>query len=437
MLKLLTSLRFGPYFMTQFLGAFNDNVYKNALIILVTYSLAAKAGLNTDTIVNLSAGLFILPYFLFSSFAGQVADKMEKSRYIRIIKITEFLFMCLGALAFITGNLVLLLVILFCMGAQSSFFGPVKYGILPQQLSKQELVNGNSLVEMGTFLAILLGTITGGLMISLDHGANWVAGAVIVLAIMGWIASTKIPDAPAVDPDLELNYNLLSESVKIIRQIYQYRFVFWAIIGISWFWFYGAVLLAQFPAYTKNYLHANEQVVTLLLSIFSLGIGLGSIFCGYYARQSIRRSLAMLPVGALGLTLFGLCVSWLTPAASGSGLMDIKDFIAHSENLRILAVLALLSFCGGLFIVPLYTFIQHYAPQNYRSRVVAGNNILNALFMVCAAGFAIVFLNNGGTIPRLFAFLAGINMIVCIGCYVFISRFKTIQQLNEAVRVQS
>ena len=424
MLNLLLSLRFGPYFLTQFLGAFNDNLYKNALIILVTYTLASKANLNTDTIVNLSAGLFILPYFLFSAFAGQLADKMEKSKYIRIIKLTEILFMSMGALAFLTSNLYLLLFILFCMGAQSSFFGPVKYGIMPQHLSKQELVNGNGLVEMGTFLAILLGTIAGGLMIGFDNGTMLVSVSIIIFAILGWLISTKIPLAPAVDPSLKLNYNLFSESIKIIKHIYSYQLVFWAIIGISWFWFFGAVILAQFPAYTKNYLNSNEEVVTLLLAIFSLGIGLGSMFCGYYSKHTISRSLRVLPIGALGLTIFGLAVSWLEPTVLSQNQMGFNEFITHKSNLLIVGALAAMSFCGGLYIVPLYTFIQHYAPENFRSRVIAGNNILNALFMVIAAIFAIVFLNSGGTILQLFACLAIINIVVFIASTVFMMKFN-------------
>ena len=427
MIKLLMSLRFGPYFLTQFLGAFNDNLYKNALIILITYTLAAKANLNTDTMVNLSAGLFILPYFLFSAFAGQLADKMEKSRYIRFIKLAEIVFMCIGAIAFLTGNLYLLLFILFCMGAQSSFFGPVKYGILPQHLSKQELVNGNGLVEMGTFLAILLGTIAGGLMIGFDNGTLWVSVGIIFFALIGWLVSTKIPLAPAVDPDLKLNFNLLSESLGIIKHIYSYRFIFWAIIGISWFWFYGAVILAQFPAYTKNYLSSNEEVVTLLLATFSLGIGLGSIFCGYYSKHTIERSLLLLPVGAFGLTVFGLIVAWLEPTVTENTLMGFNQFIQYKQNLLIVAALGALSFSGGLYIVPLYTFIQHYAPQNFRSRVIAGNNILNALFMVVAAIFAIVFLQSGFTILELFACLAIMNIIIFVFSTIFMLKFRTLE----------
>lgn len=429
MIRLLTSLRFGPYFLTQFLGAFNDNLYKNALIILITYSLAANSKLSTDTLVNLSAGLFILPYFLFSAFAGQLADKFEKSRYIRIIKIIEIVLMCMGAVAFLLKDVGLLLMILFCMGAQSSFFGPVKYGILPQHLGKEDLVNGNGLVEMGTFLAILLGTITGGLMIGLEKGTYIVAFSVIFFAALGWLSSTKIPVASAVDPQLRLNYNLVSESARIIRHAFGYRYVFTAIIGISWFWFFGAIILAQFPAYTKNFLHANEEVVTLLLATFSLGIGLGSVFCGYYSKHTIHRSLKILPVGALGLSLFGLTVTVLEPAIIGTETMGFSEFVSSRQNLLIVATLTAMSFCGGLYIVPLYTFIQHFAPKNYRSRIIAGNNILNAAFMVVAALFAIVFLNNGGTILQLFACLALINVVIFICCLIFIGRFN--KQLSD------
>ena len=428
MIKLLASIRFGPYFLTQFLGAFNDNLYKNALIILVTYSLASNSNLSTNTLVNLSAGLFILPYFLFSAFAGQLADKLEKSRYIRIIKITEIIFMCIGGFAFVTKNINLLLFILFCMGAQSSFFGPVKYGILPQHLSKADLVNGNGLVEMGTFLAILLGTIVGGLMIGFENGIYLVSISIIFFAVLGWVISTRIPLAPAVDPDLKLNLNLFAESIKIIRHIFGYRLVFLAIIGISWFWFFGAIILAQFPAYTKNYLNANEEVVTLLLATFSLGIGLGSIFCGYYSKHTISRSIKMLPIGALGLSLFGFIIASLESTMVGAEIMGFSEFISSPANVLIIATLTAMSFCGGLYIVPLYTFIQHYAPENYRSRIIAGNNILNAAFMVVAALFAIVFLNIGGTILQLFGCLAFINIVIFIYSFVFIAKFNNLKQ---------
>lgn len=431
MFRLLASIKFGPYFLTQFLGAFNDNVYKNALIILITYSLATEANLNTNTLVNLSAGLFILPYFLFSAFAGQLADKMEKSKYIRMIKIAEIVFMCVGALAFMTGSIGLLLFILFCMGAQSSFFGPVKYGILPQHLKKSELVNGNGLVEMGTFLAILLGTILGGLLIGLENGEFLICVAIIVFAVAGWLISTKIPLAPAVDPGLKLNFNLITESATIIRQIFGYRLVFVAILGISWFWFFGATILAQFPAYTKNYLNANEQVVTLLLATFSLGIGLGSVFCGYYSKHTISRSLKILPAGALGMSLFTFALTSLEPVMVGTGIMGFSEFISAPSNLLIIASLTAMSFSGGLYIVPLYTFIQHYAPKNYRSRIIAGNNILNAAFMVIAALFAIVFLQNWGTILQLFACLACINIIVLVSSFIFVTRVKNTRSRTD------
>jgi hypothetical protein len=271
----------------------------------------------------------------------------------------------------------------------------------------------------------------------MEKGIYLVSVAIIFFAAAGWLISTKIPIAPAVDPDLKLNLNLVTESVKIIRHIFGYRLVFFAIIGISWFWFFGATILAQFPAYTKNYLNANEEVVTLLLATFSLGIGLGSVFCGYYSRHTISRSLRLLPVGAFGLSLFGLAITFLESTMVGTETMGFSEFVSAPSNLLIIGTLTAMSFSGGLYIVPLYTFIQHYAPENYRSRIIAGNNILNAAFMVVAALFAIVFLNNWGSILQLFACLAFINILVLVFSFIFIARFRNLKSETDELCIKS
>ncbi|MFU8833489.1 MAG: MFS transporter, partial [Wenzhouxiangella sp.] len=280
-LALLKQRRFGPFFWTQFSGAFNDNLFKNALILLIAYQGAQlTTGLDNNVLINLAAGLFVLPFFLFSATAGQIADKMEKSRLIRAIKVLEIGIMVVAAVALVLGNVWLLLGVLFLLGTQSAFFGPVKYGLLPQHLHEQELVAGNGLVEMGTFVAILLGTIGGGLLIATGAGGPlWVAGSVLLVAVAGYLLSRLIPWTPAVDPGLKINWNVFTETIKIIGFMRAKRAVFLSIIGISWFWFFGALYLTQFPNYTHVILGGNELVGTLLLATFSIGIGLGSILC--------------------------------------------------------------------------------------------------------------------------------------------------------------
>ncbi|KAB7624294.1 MFS transporter [Alkalilimnicola sp. S0819] len=394
---LLKRRRFAPYFATQFLGAFNDNVFKNALILLIAFELASgEAG---HILVNAAAGLFVLPFFLFSSAAGQLADKYEKGLLIRRIKLAEVLIMGLGALALFSGSVTALLTVLFLMGTQSSFFGPVKYGLLPQHLDEHELMAGNGLVEMGTFLAILLGTLAGGVLFAWG-GVGWVAITVVACALIGLLLAQGIPRAAPVAPELRLAWNPIRESGNCLRYAAEQRLVRVAMLGISWFWFLGSLYLAQLPNYTRLHLAGDERMVTGLLAVFALGIGLGSILAARLARGRVEPGL--MPLGAMGLTLAGLDL-WLgTPAEAALTLRTVLD-------------LALIGVFGGLFVVPLYALVQQRGRREVLSRIIAAINIQNALFMVSAAILAGLLLGVAGlSIPQLFLLAAIANALVLL-----------------------
>jgi 1-acyl-sn-glycerol-3-phosphate acyltransferase len=421
--SLLTQRRFGPFFLTQFFGAFNDNVYKNALIILIAFQSAGQGLGDSNTLINLSAGLFILPFFLFSATAGQLADKYEKSRFIRWVKFVEIVIMGFAVAAFHLGDIPLLMGLLFLMGTQSTLFGPVKYGILPQHLRELELVGGNGLVEMGTFLAILLGTLTGGVLIGIPvNGAALVSVTIIALACLGFISSLGIPVAPAAAPGLRINWNPLTETWRSIRFAHGNRTVFLSILGISWFWLLGATYLAQLPNFTKTTLGGNEQIVTLLLTLFSIGIGVGSLLC---ERMSDRRvELGLVPFGSIGLTAFGIDLFLAVPDNPVTGAaLDAAAFLHAPGNLRVLFDILMLGLFGGFYIVPLYALVQQRSEPSHRSRVIAANNILNALFMVVSALMAILILEAGLSIPQLFLVIAAMNAAVALYIYTLVPEF--------------
>jgi 1-acyl-sn-glycerol-3-phosphate acyltransferase len=417
---LLKQRRFLPFFLTQFLGAFNDNVFKNALIILVAFHATSMSSLGAATLSNLAQALFILPFFLFSATAGQLADKLEKSFVIRVVKIAEIAIMVLGATGFYFRNLTLLLTALFLMGLHSTVFGPVKYSYLPQHLEPQEIVGGNGLVEMGTFLAILLGTLLGGFLIA-EGSPGPVAAAVLVLAVLGYLASRGVPHSPAAAPELAVNWNPFSETWRILRFLKQDRTVFLSVLGISWFWFLGAIYLSQFPLYTKEVLSGNEEVVTVLLALFSVGVGAGSLLC---ERMSGRRvEIGLVPFGSIGLTLFGMDFYFASMGLAAHAPYGAAAFLREPAHWRILADLALIGVFGGFYIVPLYALVQTRSETSHRSRVIAGNNVLNALFVVAAALTAIGLLDLGLTIPQLFLAAAVFNAAVAIYIYTLVPEF--------------
>jgi hypothetical protein len=414
--------------MTQFLGAFNDNVYKNALLLLLAFHAAERFSASSDTLINLSAGLFILPFFLFSATAGQLADKFEKSSLIRFIKLLEIMIMSLAAVALWFDSVVALMALLFLMGAQSSLFGPVKYGILPQLIDDRELLGGNGLVEMGTFLAILLGTVCGGLLIGIDDiGRLLVAGVVVAIAVLGYFTSLGLPRVPAVDPDIRINWNPLTETWRIMGFAREKRSVFLSIIGISWFWFIGATYLAQLPNFSRLYLGGNEEVVTLLLALFSIGVGGGSLLCERLSGQRIE--IGLVPFGSIGLTLFGLDLAFIEPVGLGMELIGAADWIFTSNAPRVCLDILLIGLFGGFYIVPLYASVQLKSDPRHRSRVIAANNVLNALFMVLAAALAIGVLASGFSIGQLFLLVSVLNGFVAVYIYLqapeFILRFCT------------
>jgi len=419
--SLLIQRRFGFYYLTQFFGAFNDNVFKNALIIMIAFQ-AVDQGLNVNTLVNLSAGLFILPFFLFSATAGQLADKYEKSRLMRKIKVFEVLIMLFAALGFYLQDINLLIGLLFLMGLQSTIFGPVKYGILPQHLKTEELVGGNALVEAGTFLAILIGIIVGGTLIADENNGHYLVSLVLVVtAVAGYLASRGIPLASAADVGLKINWNPITETWRNFRFTKQNRVVFLSILGISWFWFLGATYLTQLPNYTKVELGASEQVVTFMLALFSVGIGIGSLLCERLSGHKVE--IGLVPLGSIGLSIFGIDLYFAGLESHAVELMGIKSFLQQAGAFRLSFDFLMIGVFGGFYIVPLYALILIRSEPTHRSRIIASNNILNALFMVLSAAMAIVVLNSGLSINDLFLIVALLNIAVAAYIYSLVPEF--------------
>jgi 1-acyl-sn-glycerol-3-phosphate acyltransferase len=414
--KLLGTRRFLPFFITQSLGAFNDNIFKQSLILAILYKLSITG--DRSIWVNLCALLFILPFFLFSALAGQFGEKYAKDALIRLIKLGEIAIMVVAALGFLFDHLWLMLVALFAMGTHSSLFGPVKYSILPQHLREEELVGGNGLVEMGTFLAILAGTIGAGIMMSSSHYAPIVATAMILTAGLGYFASRSIPRAAAAAPEMVLNWNIFSQSWATLRMgLGQTPAVSRSIVGNSWFWFVGAIYLTQIPAYAKEWLYGDETVVTLILTVFSIGIAAGSMLCERLSGHKVE--IGLVPFGSFGLTVFGLLLWWHSGALPQDALAyDWLTLLGHGQAWWVLFDIMGLGLFGGFYIVPLYALIQSRTPENQRSRVIAANNILNALFMVISALFSIVFLSLLKLpIPELFLVVSLMN--IAVNTYIF------------------
>ncbi|MGU3308004.1 MFS transporter [Pseudomonas sp. M5A4_2d] len=413
---LLRKRRFLPFFVTQLLGAFNDNIFKQSLILAILYKLTLDG--DRSIWVNLCALLFILPFFLFSALAGQFGEKFNKDALIRAIKIGEIVIMAVGATGFLFNHLELMLLALFAMGTHSALFGPVKYSIMPQALHDDELVGGNGLVEMGTFLAILAGTIGAGIMMSSTHYAPIVAAAIVGVAVLGYLASRSIPRAAASTPELRLNWNIFSESWATLRLgLGQTPAVSRSIVGNSWFWFVGAIYLTQIPAYAKEWLYGDETVVTLILTVFSVGIALGSMLCEKLSGRKVE--IGLVPFGSFGLTVFGLLLWW----HSGGFPQNVQanDWLAvlgYGQAWWVLFDILGLGVFGGFYIVPLYALIQSRTAENERARVIAANNILNALFMVVSAIVSILLLSVAKlSIPELFLVVSLLN--IAVNTYIF------------------
>lgn len=444
--QLMREQRFRPFFFTQFLGAFNDNVFKTTLITLVTFHAGRLTHMDGKTLATLLPGLFILPFFLFSASCGQIADKYEKGRVARAVKLFEIGVMLLAAWGFMAQLLWPLVVALFLMGLHSTLFGPVKYAYLPQQLRSEELVGGNGMIEMGTFVAILLGQIGGAWLATRQQGGEWAAITVVVIAVLGYQASRAIPLTPAADPQLKINWNPLTETWRNLSFVRRNRTVWLSILGISWFWFYGVTLLAQFPTYAREVLGGDESVFILLLAVFSVGVGSGSLLCEKLSGRLVE--IGLVPFGALGLTLFGADLYFASPtlpaeimtstaaaaatttataataaAASTMAAVDFRGFLAVVAHWRILADITLIGLFGGFYIVPMYALIQTRSEASHQSRVIAANNIMNALFMVISAGLSMLAFKLGLTIPELFLATALFNAVVAIYIYTLVPEY--------------
>ena len=413
---LLGQRRFAPFFWTQFAGAGNDNLFKFAFTVMVTYQLSvswlppAMAGL-------VIGALFTLPYLLFSATSGQLTDKWDKTRMFRLVKNLEIAIMLIAAWGFVEAHVPVLLLCIFLMGLHSTLFGPVKFAYLPQVLNERELTGGNGMVEMGTFVAILLGQMAGGLLIaSPEVGHLQVAVACVALALIGRLCAQFIPHAPATDPDLVINWNPFTETWRNLKLARQQPVVFRSLLGISWMWFFGAVFLSQFPSFAKEVLHGDEHVASLLLVIFSVGIGIGSLLCEVFSRRQVE--IGLVPLGAIGMSLFAVDLYFATRALPAAELMGVSAFVAQSQHWRVMLDLGMLALSAGIYSVPMYALIQLRSQPTHRARIIAANNILNALFMIASAVLAGGLLAAGCSIPQVFLITGIANAIVAL--YVFL-----------------
>jgi len=411
---LLKTRRFAPLFVTQFLGAFNDNVFRNALVILITYYVADQVEMDTRILVTAAAGIFMLPFFLFSALAGQIVDSSEKSSYIRRLKKIEIGLMLVAALGFHLQSVNLLMTVLFLMGTQSAFFGPVKYSILPDHLHEDELIGGNAVVEAGTFLSILLGTIIGGTLVMREGGLDIVSVIIVAMAVIGYLASRSIPLAKAAAPDLKISYNIFVETWRIVRHTAGNKDVFLSIIGISWFWLVGFVFLSQFPVYGKDVIGGNEMIVTLFLTTFSVGIAIGSLLCERLLKGEV--SGLYVPLGAFGMTAAILLLWLVSPktvaVVDEAALIGITEFLSNPQYCAVLGAMLLVSIFGGIYIVPLYAIMQSRSDKAHRSRTIAANNILNALFMVASSLLAMGMLSLNMRVVDIFLTVGIVNIPV-------------------------
>lgn len=413
---LLKERRFAPFFWTQFFGAFNDNVFKTALLTVLTYDALTWTSMDVGLLNNLIPGLFILPFVLFSATSGQLADKFEKGRMARYVKLLEIGIMLIAGFGWMTQNIWVLVAAVAGMGIHSTLFGPVKYAYLPQHLHPDELVGGNGVIEMGTFVGILLGEILGAmLVVHKPWGIELVAGGTILIAVIGWLFSLKIPASPAPVPDLKINWNPATETVRNLGFSKKNRPVFLSLLANSWFWFYGAILLAQFPLYAKDYLHGDHSVFVLLLTIFSFGIGSGSLLCERLSGHKVE--IGLVPFGAIGLSIFGFDLYLSSLMYTNTAAVTAMSFVNQVGSHKILFDIFMIGIFGGLYIVPLFALIQTRCDPKHLSRTIAGMNIMNALFMVVAALAAMLMLKQGFTIPQIFMATAILNALVAI--YIF------------------
>ncbi len=404
---LLLQRRFAPFFGAQFLGAFNDNLFKTALVTVITFDAASWTDLNVGLLNNLIAGLFILPFMLGSATAGQIADKFEKASLMRWVKLFEIALMIFAGVGWVTHNLFILIAAVVGMGLHSTMFGPIKHAYLPQHLAPGELVGGNGMVQMGTFVGILTGQLIGAMLVtSGQHGIELIMMATVAVAFSGWLCTRAVPVTPAADPALTVNRNPFTEIGRNLRFAAANRDVFIAMLANSWFWFYGAMLLAQFPVFARDVLHGEPVVFVILLTAFSLGIGVGSLLCEKLSGR--RLQLGLVPAGALALTVFGIDLYFAATASLPWQTVG-SELLSHAQGLRMAADCALLGMAGGIYVVPLFALIQTRSERSHLSRTIGGMNILNSLFMVVAALIAMFLLQSGLSVPQIFLFTALAN----------------------------
>ena len=418
---LLKQRRFAPFFWTQFLGAGNDNLFKFAFTVMITYQLqvswlpAQLAGL-------VIGALFILPFLLFSATAGQATDKYDKTRVIRFVKNLEIAIMALAAFGFWTSDVIVLLACVFLMGLHSTIFGPVKFAYLPQHLSERELTGGNGMVEMGTFVAILLGQVAGGLLVAIpDVGRHYVAIGCVLVALIGRATAQGVPASPSSDPTLRINWNPVTETWRNLKLARENIVVFRSLLGISWMWFFGAVFLSLFPAFAKDVLHGNEQVASLLLVVFSIGIGTGSLLCEMLSKRHVE--IGLVPMGAIGMSVFAIDLYFASRGLAPSAGYTLSAFLAMPAHWRVMADLALLSLFAGLYSVPMYALIQLRSQPSHRARIIAANNILNALFMIVSSLGVGALLSANFTIPEVFLITGLLNAVVAFYIFMLVPEY--------------
>ena len=412
---LLTQRRFAPFFWTQFLGAGNDNLFKFAFTVMVTYQVQvswlppAMAGL-------VIGALFIFPFLLFSATSGQLTDKYDKTKMIRFVKWLEVGVMLLAGYGFLNANVPVLLGCVFLMGLHSTLFGPVKFAYLPQHLNERELTGGNGMVEMGTFVAILLGNVAGGLLIAIPQaGAHYIAWACVGVALLGRLFAQGVPATPSTDPDLKINWNPFTETWRNLKLANENVAVFRSLLGISWMWFFGAVFLSQFPSFAKEVLHGDEHVASLLLVVFSIGIGIGSLLCEMLSKRHVE--IGLVPLGAIGMSVFAIDLYFASRGLPASAPLTVSQFMAIGAHWRVMIDLMLLSLFAGIYSVPMYALIQLRSQPSHRARIIAANNILNALFMIVSSVGVGALLSMNFTIPQVFLITGVLNAIVAF--YIF------------------
>ena len=418
---LLKQRRFAPFFWTQFLGAGNDNLFKFAFTVMVTYQL--QVGWLEPKMAGLVIGaLFILPFLLFSATSGQLTDKYDKTRVIRFVKWLEIAIMLLAGWGFWSVSVPVLLACVFLMGLHSTLFGPVKFAYLPQHLNERELTGGNGMVEMGTFVAILLGQVAGGLLVAIpDVGRHYVAFGCVAVALIGRVVAQAIPASPSTDPDLRINWNPVTETWRNLLLARQNIVVFRSLLGISWMWFFGAVFLSLFPAFAKEVLHGDEQVASLLLVVFSIGIGTGSLLCESLSKRHVE--IGLVPLGAIGMSVFAVDLYFAARGLPPSASLGLREFVALPAHWRVMADLALLSLFAGLYSVPMYALIQLRSQPSHRARIIAANNILNALFMIVSSIGVGALLAANFTIPQVFLITGLLNAVVAFYIFMLVPEY--------------